>query len=85
MLFLLPAAMPDIYNDATYLTNNPTWHEEDAPFKAERIRRLLARYPEVPRATVAEAGCGSGGHVGVMEHAEAREGRSGQEEHCAHG
>ncbi|RYY13342.1 MAG: class I SAM-dependent methyltransferase [Cytophagaceae bacterium] len=52
--------MPDIYNDATYLANNPTWHEEDAPFKAERIRRLLARHPEVPLTTVCEVGCGSG-------------------------
>ncbi|RYY20140.1 MAG: class I SAM-dependent methyltransferase [Cytophagaceae bacterium] len=51
--------MPDIYNDATYLANNPTWHEEDAPFKAERIRRLLARN-QVPLAIVAEVGCGSG-------------------------
>lgn len=51
--------MPDIYNDATYLANNPTWHEEDAPFKAERIRRLLARN-HVPLATVGEVGCGSG-------------------------
>ncbi|MBF9220498.1 class I SAM-dependent methyltransferase [Hymenobacter ruricola] len=51
--------MQDIYNDRTYLANNPTWHEEDAPFKAERIRRLLGRHP-VPQATVCEVGCGSG-------------------------
>jgi cyclopropane fatty-acyl-phospholipid synthase-like methyltransferase len=51
--------MPDIYNDATYLAQNPTWHEEDAPFKTERILRLLARNT-VPRATVCEVGCGSG-------------------------
>ncbi|MFD2720227.1 class I SAM-dependent methyltransferase [Hymenobacter monticola] len=51
--------MQDIYNDRTYLANNPTWHEEDAPFKAERILRLLRRHP-VPRATVCEVGCGSG-------------------------
>lgn len=51
--------MKDIYNDATYLANNPTWHEEDAPFKAERILRLLRRHP-VPHHTVCEVGCGSG-------------------------
>jgi hypothetical protein len=48
--------VPDIYNDQTYLTHNPTWHAEDAPFKADRIRRLLARYPAVARQTVAEVG-----------------------------
>jgi len=51
--------MADIYNDATYLTNNPTWHEEDAPFKTERIMRLLRRH-SLPLATVCEVGCGSG-------------------------
>ncbi|UOQ95891.1 methyltransferase [Hymenobacter sp. 5317J-9] len=51
--------MQDIYNDHTYLANNPTWHEEDAPFKAERILRLLRRNA-VPTKTVGEVGCGSG-------------------------
>ncbi|RZK38402.1 MAG: class I SAM-dependent methyltransferase, partial [Hymenobacter sp.] len=51
--------MPDIYNDATYLTQNPTWHEEDAPFKTERILRLLRRN-QVSLGTVCEVGCGSG-------------------------
>jgi cyclopropane fatty-acyl-phospholipid synthase-like methyltransferase len=51
--------MKDIYNDATYLANNPTWHEEDAPFKAERILKLLRRHPLI-FDTVCEVGCGSG-------------------------
>lgn len=51
--------MKDIYNDATYLSHNPTWHEEDAPFKAERILSLLRHHPG-PYRTVAEVGCGSG-------------------------
>lgn len=51
--------MKDIYNDHTYLANNPTWHEEDAPFKAARMLRLLRRRP-VPLGTVCEVGCGSG-------------------------
>lgn len=51
--------MKDIYNDATYLTNNPTWHEEDAPFKTERLLRLIQRNA-LPLRTVCEVGCGSG-------------------------
>lgn len=35
----------DIYNDQTYLTNNPTWHEEDATFKADKIVRILHNQP----------------------------------------
>ncbi len=51
--------MQDIYNDQTYLANNPTWHEEDAPFKAARIWRLLQRNAMAP-GTICEVGCGSG-------------------------
>jgi hypothetical protein len=51
--------MQDIYNDHTYLANNPTWHEEDAPFKAERIMRLLRRNA-IARNSICEVGCGSG-------------------------
>ena len=51
--------MADIYNDSTYLSNNPTWHEEDAPFKAGKIADLL-RNNNISFETVAEAGCGSG-------------------------
>jgi len=49
----------DIYNNQTYLQNNPTWHEEDAMFKADRIEKLLTQYP-VPFTRVCEVGCGSG-------------------------
>jgi len=51
--------MKDIYNDSTYLNKNPTWHEEDAPFKASKIIKLLERNP-ISFKTVAEIGCGSG-------------------------
>lgn len=49
----------DIYNDNTYLNNNPGWHEEDAPFKADKIIKLLEKNA-VSFETVAEIGCGSG-------------------------
>lgn len=51
--------MGDIYNDSTYLKNNPTWHEEDAPFKAGKIMALLNRNPLVFKS-VCDIGCGSG-------------------------
>jgi cyclopropane fatty-acyl-phospholipid synthase-like methyltransferase len=51
--------MKDIYNDQTYLRNNPTWHEEDAPFKTARILKLLRRNV-LPLGTICDVGCGSG-------------------------
>jgi predicted TPR repeat methyltransferase len=51
--------MNDIYNDNTYLNQNPTWHEEDALFKANKIMKLLERNP-IEYKSVTEIGCGSG-------------------------
>ncbi len=51
--------MSNIYNDQTYLKNNPTWHEEDAPFKANKILNLLNRNA-IHFESVCEIGCGSG-------------------------
>jgi predicted RNA methylase len=57
--FLNFSRMNDIYNDETYLKNNPAWHEEGALFKTERIIRLLKQHP-ISFKTVCETGCGSG-------------------------
>ncbi len=51
--------MSDIYNDNTYLNNNPDWHQEDAPFKTSKILQLLSNN-KIPFHTVCEIGCGSG-------------------------
>jgi predicted TPR repeat methyltransferase len=51
--------MSDIYNDETYLKNNPNWHEEGAEFKTGKIISLLERNPIVLK-TICEVGCGSG-------------------------
>lgn len=48
-----------IYSDGSYAANNPTWHEEDAPFKARYIADILARN-HVSYKTVAEIGTGTG-------------------------
>ena len=51
--------MSNIYNDSTYLNNNPSWHEEDAPFKVNKIIELIKRHP-IQFKSVCEVGCGSG-------------------------
>ncbi len=42
-----------------YLENNPTWHIEDSPFKAQQILRILRQNNIVPNSIV-EVGCGAG-------------------------
>jgi tRNA G46 methylase TrmB len=58
--------MKDIYNDNTYLIQNPTWHEEDASFKVNKIVKLLNRN-SISFKTVSEIGCGSGEILVQME------------------
>ncbi len=52
--------MKNIYQDQTYLEANPTWHEEDSPWKAAQVARMIAKHKLAFR-TVAEIGCGGGG------------------------
>ncbi len=49
----------NIYTEGKYLDNNPTWHEEDSPWKAEHIAKLLSRKNILPDS-ICEVGCGSG-------------------------
>jgi SAM-dependent methyltransferase len=49
----------NLYTDGLYLECNPTWHEEDSPWKASQIATILARNTIKP-ATVCEVGCGGG-------------------------
>jgi hypothetical protein len=35
--------MANIYQDGTYLENNSSWHEEDSPFKAGQIKRIIEK------------------------------------------
>lgn len=53
--------LSEIYteNNGDYLRNNPTWHVEDSPWKAQQISKMLARNSIDPK-TVAEVGCGAG-------------------------
>jgi ubiquinone/menaquinone biosynthesis C-methylase UbiE len=52
--------MKRIYEQATYADNNPTWHEEDSPWKAGHIRRILEDH-NIPHRRICEIGCGVGG------------------------
>jgi SAM-dependent methyltransferase len=52
--------MEDIYLSQAYLSLNPTWHDEDAPWKAQQVLRLLRQH-KLPVRMIAEAGCGVGG------------------------
>ena len=51
--------MTQIYEDGTYLANNPGWHEEDSPWKAKQIRNIIKKNSLNPR-TICEVGCGAG-------------------------
>ena len=51
--------MKQIYEDGTYLENNPSWHEEDSPWKAKQIRRIIEKNSLTPKR-IYEIGCGAG-------------------------
>ena len=51
--------METIYTDGTYLQNNPDWHVDDSPWKANHIATMFQRHGIEPR-TVCEIGCGAG-------------------------
>lgn len=48
-----------IYHQGQYLKNNPTWHEEDASWKAKHILNIVKRNNLNP-TSICEIGCGSG-------------------------
>lgn len=48
-----------VYEDGTYLEYNPTWHEEDSPWKAKQIETIL-RNNNIDPSTICEVGCGAG-------------------------
>jgi cyclopropane fatty-acyl-phospholipid synthase-like methyltransferase len=51
--------MVQIYENGTYLENNPSWHEEDSPWKAQHIQKIIARNSLNPQK-ICEVGCGAG-------------------------
>lgn len=51
--------MVQIYDDGTYLTNNPTWHEEDSAWKSQQIMKIIDKNT-LSFNTICEVGCGAG-------------------------
>jgi hypothetical protein len=51
--------LEEIYQDTTYQQLNPTWHEEDSPWKAQQIGKFLADN-KVRFQSLCEVGCGAG-------------------------
>lgn len=51
--------MTQIYADGTYLEHNPSWHEEDSPWKAKQIRNIIKKNALNPKR-ICEIGCGAG-------------------------
>jgi SAM-dependent methyltransferase len=48
-----------IYEDGTYLANNPTWHEEDSAQKAKQVLSMLEKHSIRPKQ-ICDIGCGTG-------------------------
>lgn len=51
--------MKEIYENGTYLTDNPSWHQEDSPWKAIQINKIIKNNKLHPK-TICEVGCGAG-------------------------
>ena len=51
--------MESMYTGGEYLENNPTWHQEDAPWKAHQVAKLIVDKSLNPKS-VCEVGCGTG-------------------------
>lgn len=53
------------YESGDYLENNPDWHQEDSPWKASQIHKMLTRKP-IEIKSVADIGCGAGEILAIM-------------------
>jgi SAM-dependent methyltransferase len=53
------ALMDAMYTAGEYLKRNPTWHEEDASWKARQITRMIKENAVAP-SSMCEVGCGTG-------------------------
>lgn len=51
--------MSEIYKDGTYLESNPSWHEQDSPWKAKQIINIIEKNFLNPN-NICEIGCGAG-------------------------
>jgi len=56
------------YRGADYLRKNPSWDSEDSPWKAGKVRDLLAAHGLQP-GSIVDVGCGAGFVLAEMKHA----------------
>ena len=49
----------EIYQDGSYLDNNPTWDVEDSPWKVRQIKNMIEKH-DINPTTIGEVGCGAG-------------------------
>jgi SAM-dependent methyltransferase len=54
-----------MYNDGSYASKNPDWHEDDAPWKARQVLSMLDERNFRPESIV-DIGCGTGGVLEVI-------------------
>jgi cyclopropane fatty-acyl-phospholipid synthase-like methyltransferase len=60
--------MKEMYEGDLYAEKNPTWHEEDAPWKAAHIERII-RKNKISADKICEIGCGTGDILLTLEKA----------------
>lgn len=57
--------LSDKYTGNDYLVDNPDWHEDDAPWKAARIAKILDDNHVQP-TSICDVGCGTGAIIEIM-------------------
>src|SRR5487761_1502108 len=53
------------YTHGLYAAENPGWHDNDAPWKASQIARLV-RDQQLDPLTLCDVGCGTGGGLAAL-------------------
>lgn len=57
--------MSSVYEDGTYLENNPAWHAGESEWKAKEIFSMLQCHNQQPK-TIVEIGAGAGGVTNAL-------------------
>jgi cyclopropane fatty-acyl-phospholipid synthase-like methyltransferase len=70
--------MKEMYETELYGEKNPTWHEEDAPWKARHIEEMIRRN-NISVDRICEVGCGTGQILLTLEKAFPKASLSGYE------
>ena len=60
--------MKEMYLGDLYADKNPTWHEEDAPWKSAHIERMIKKH-KIQCTSICEIGCGTGEILLTLEKA----------------